>query len=1700
MRLSAHSLRLQPLWTRTDKPVIGDTNPGHAGEQLWRLIDALRADRGCAFTAGPAEALAAHELIIRLPHVGDGLAAYRDHLAPVFAKTVEHRSAFFRVFDALVAQPVESPLSPRPLPLPPTPPLPPPTRWERLRFILGNVLGSWPGRSAVVAVMLVIAASLLMVSQYGSAPNAPVKTEQPLPSVAGAVSAPEPKVATGKTQEQASNSPVARLQKAASLHSGAPTLREIARELSPSAPVRMTTEEYLRRLRDLTGLQLDRPLLLERVINADQLSQILTLGLATNMANDVESWRGPSVGGSLAWAIDQIERPGQGETYDEIEMALPTTESGILLQFLIVAVSKAEIAHDASLEVALSAGRQSPNWMDDGADAADAAANSTVSESDATAPTDAQKMVAGSKRLTSLVKAVITAKNRGQSFVGETVDPPDAVLARALAISHPDWRPSDAPWVPEPERVSTTPNWVAFLVALLTLALFIPALIAMIDRRRAFLRRKPPLTAPHRTQLIRNLVVEPLGAASDFAEARKNLQRREPVLTRALDVVGTITATIRAGGAQIVPRFAAMRSAPEYLVLIDRRNVNDLEAERAATLLDPLRTGAIGFDLFWFHTDPGWCTPEGEGPAVRIEELVARFPNHRLLLMGTGVEMIDLFAGGTRGGYAKLDHWHRRGMLTPVAREDWAREEWLIADAFKAPVGRATSGGLMTLAQHLLDEGKGKGVQLFSEGDDAAPAMPSSLLDNPIQFMGPKPPRFDSEDGEEDPLDDLLIELDYYPDRSGSEWLCALAVYPSVSFDLALYLGQALRERAGDDTSPILLTPRRLAALTQLPWLREGNLPDWLRRRLIERLTPARAGEVRALILGLIATARGPDAEAASNRAMFGRERPAGTPAERLYDDEVLVDFLLEGKPEDFEVDVATAAEPLGWRERLVQADWLKLGTIALALAYGFAAWRVTPRASDGPAGMSMVLPVIALIGAALTCAVMLRPMMVWNRTRALLHRLGPWGLVLALLAIAALLLPLVERGTGTMLLPQGWGWRVALIALAVAMLPLSEWLSGWSFAPNAVRQRRSAGTLVVAALSLSVAWTLVIGARADDAYGVYWLTVLIVAGGALFWRGRRSAPLPLVSTEELKHQRSHTPLRRAAPLFAGLVLLVPVLIHVRSLRQDRTELLAASGYMPVIATSPDGLIAVSQPDGRSVKVFDAATPGVVLQTFQLPNESMTIDAEIIRLAVTRTRSAGFPGALLLAVLSSGEVVAFRDSRTSFSINTPNSIPSSIRIALSSGGGVAVSHVTTNGTTAFTARLNDFASREPTTSEDPFVVDTPRIVAIEPISEIDFAVSVADGRIGVFDGASARLNGPSDRRDLLTMNKAPDLVSGVRLIRALPKDAQGRLHFLVVADDGTAVEGVFRPRRMLTLLPKGVMKGLRMGPVVPWVARVVVPVPPPPPSQGESTQKIVAGNCKGKDCKSPPPLPPPPPVVDCENRPRLPECRGLLESDEPKPPSARTCPNQPCYENPTESQLYQEQFGWQRSDAEASRFVNFLKGIRENRFSGALTNPEIAYLLATVRHETAFTYQPTEERGSETYLKERYFKDQNIRRALGNTTDQDAVDFRGRGYIMVTGRRNYEIVGKAIGVDLIAKPDVLMQPDIALKVLLTCFVIERCFTGKLMSDYLSRDPPDYVNARRVFNGVDQAPKIADYAKRFEAILREIDVQNQRQGK
>lgn len=226
-----------------------------------------------------------------------------------------------------------------------------------------------------------------------------------------------------------------------------------------------------------------------------------------------------------------------------------------------------------------------------------------------------------------------------------------------------------------------------------------------------------------------------------------------------------------------------------------------------------------------------------------------------------------------------------------------------------------------------------------------------------------------------------------------------------------------------------------------------------------------------------------------------------------------------------------------------------------------------------------------------------------------------------------------------------------------------------------------------------------------------------------------------------------------------------------------------------------------------------------------------------------------------------------------------------------------------------------------------------------------------------------------------------------------------------------------------------------------------------------------------------------------------------------------------------------------------------------------VTDPnQVAYLLATAEHESAFgkpkyersqslvedhnpysshqvqdrprrrgqkptthtewranehVHDRTVKAATEGELDEKYW-DSAYGGKLGNRRGtEDASKYRGRGYVQLTGRRNYEersqalneggnfyyrdgkMVGGAGGkepIDLAQHPeDVNENPELAAQLLVTG-ARDGSFTSQKLDDYIAPgEKPDFVNARGVINGDvrENGASIAAKARRYAVVLGRV---------
>jgi len=170
---------------------------------------------------------------------------------------------------------------------------------------------------------------------------------------------------------------------------------------------------------------------------------------------------------------------------------------------------------------------------------------------------------------------------------------------------------------------------------------------------------------------------------------------------------------------------------------------------------------------------------------------------------------------------------------------------------------------------------------------------------------------------------------------------------------------------------------------------------------------------------------------------------------------------------------------------------------------------------------------------------------------------------------------------------------------------------------------------------------------------------------------------------------------------------------------------------------------------------------------------------------------------------------------------------------------------------------------------------------------------------------------------------------------------------------------------------------------------------------------------------------------------------------------------------------YRTQFG--PLDTTQVTGLNYLLANFEQDREAAFNNlsvwtQQIAYLLATTKHEVANTYTPITEYGN-TYC----------------ANYDGGCTYKGRGYVQLTHKYNYSAMSGVTNVDLVTYPTRALEPDIAYTVM-SYGSFHGIFTSRKLGDYIKVGLRDYYNARRVINGTDKASLIEGYAQKFETIM------------
>jgi formylglycine-generating enzyme required for sulfatase activity len=291
-----------------------------------------------------------------------------------------------------------------------------------------------------------------------------------------------------------------------------------------------------------------------------------------------------------------------------------------------------------------------------------------------------------------------------------------------------------------------------------------------------------------------------IGFGPEFRRIAARLRERVPGSAYRINVPKTVQQTARSGGFFSI-RLQPRREIPSCLMLIDLSNDNNHRAALFDAFYHYLKDWEVPVERYFYRGIPRMLWNEDRPHGIALDTLAANYGHSRLLLLGDAWNLLDARTMRPTALTNVFEAWKDRILLTPIPFPQWTARERNLESLFL--IAPFTPEGLQVIDRHLNPE----------EPFDWELQRPDTWPEEAIRF-------------EETELPQSLRP--YFPDPAIMEWLAALAFYPSLNWNLTLFLGDLLSNRYNRP----LLTFENLRQLSRLHWFYNGFIPEEAREAL----------------------------------------------------------------------------------------------------------------------------------------------------------------------------------------------------------------------------------------------------------------------------------------------------------------------------------------------------------------------------------------------------------------------------------------------------------------------------------------------------------------------------------------------------------------------------------------------------------------------------------------------------------------------------------------------------------------------------------------------------------------------------------------------------------------------------------------------------------------------------------------------------
>lgn len=357
--------------------------------------------------------------------------------------------------------------------------------------------------------------------------------------------------------------------------------------------------------------------------------------------------------------------------------------------------------------------------------------------------------------------------------------------------------------------------WLKLAFSLLLAGLLALILLYLAKRRRKLIAEvETSDKAPH-TWSIELERKKELALGKDFGSMLTSFRQRTADDFVRLNIPKTIKATVANAG-MINFQYQAQTRPSEYLMLIDRQTADDHRAQLYEHLFQQFKANEVYIERFFYDGDPRVCFNEAYPKGTNLNELLYRFGNARLIIVGSGSRLLRPTSGKLTKWAKIFEGWKNRALLSTRPLETWDKREQNLEQLF--PIFPASLDGL----RFLLEEFDAGEDADFSKWGDTVSDVEQEI----IELEGA-----------------LIPSLRVHFSEQQVRWIAACAIYPNLHWDLTLELADLLSTEQEQ-----FLSFSQLNDLNRLSWFVEGTIPkqdrvtlvNWLAEKYPESLQQVR--------------------------------------------------------------------------------------------------------------------------------------------------------------------------------------------------------------------------------------------------------------------------------------------------------------------------------------------------------------------------------------------------------------------------------------------------------------------------------------------------------------------------------------------------------------------------------------------------------------------------------------------------------------------------------------------------------------------------------------------------------------------------------------------------------------------------------------------------------------------------------------------